>query len=77
MKLWTYVGETVRLVLKNGRIIQGKAWDWNDPEDVGDQEILIGDQSYGESQIKTIEVLKLHSDEVEPSKSQLNNSTPF
>ena len=57
MKLWTYVGENVKLVLKDGRTVEGKAWDWNDPEDVGEQEIVIGDQSYGESQIKTIEMI--------------------
>jgi len=57
MKLWLYVGKGVRLVLKDGRIIEGVAWDWYDPEDVGEQEIVIGYQSYGESQISTIEVV--------------------
>lgn len=57
MKLWLYVGKNVKLVLKDGQIVEGVAVDWNDSEDVGEDEIAIGFQYYGESQISTIEVV--------------------
>ncbi|ETY74461.1 4-hydroxy-3-methylbut-2-enyl diphosphate reductase [Lactiplantibacillus fabifermentans T30PCM01] len=57
MKLWLYVGKNVKLRLNSGQIIQGKVWDWNDPEDIGEQEIVIGDHRYGESQIMVIEAM--------------------
>ncbi|MFC6294016.1 4-hydroxy-3-methylbut-2-enyl diphosphate reductase [Lactiplantibacillus daoliensis] len=57
MKLWLYVGKNVRLVLKDGQVVEGLALDWNDSEDVGEDEISIGFQYYGESQISTIEVV--------------------
>jgi len=57
MKLWTYVGKKVKIVLKDGQTITGMALDWNDSEDVGEDEISVGFQYYGESQIKTIEVI--------------------
>lgn len=57
MKLWLYVGKNVKLVLKDGQIIEGLAQDWNDSEDVGEDEIAIDYQYYGESRIRTIEVI--------------------
>jgi len=57
MKLWTYVGKKVKIVLKDGQTITGMALDWNDSEDVGEDEISVGFQYYGESKIKTIEVI--------------------
>lgn len=58
MKLWEYVNKTVRLVLVDGTSVIGKVADWYDGFDIdGDDEIVIGDQSYPESTIKKIEVL--------------------
>lgn len=58
MKLWEYAYKNVRLVLNNGTIIIGKVEEWLDGEDIdGVDEIVIGSQSYPESDIKKIEVI--------------------
>lgn len=60
MKLWEYVGENVKLQLKNGKVISGLVRFWNDEEDTedGEDEIVINHEIYGLSQIKSIEVIK-------------------
>lgn len=60
LKLWEYVGETVKLQLKNGKVINGLVRFWNDEEDTedGEDEIVINHEIYGLSQIKSIEVIK-------------------
>ncbi|MFQ7236058.1 MAG: hypothetical protein ACLRPU_14365 [Enterococcus hulanensis] len=60
LKLWEYVGETVKLELINGKVIKGLVRFWNDEEDTedGEDEIVIGHEIYGLSQIKSIEKMK-------------------
>ena len=60
LKLWEYVGKTVKLQLKNGKVINGLVRFWNDEEDTedGEDEIVINHEIYGLSQIKSIEVIK-------------------
>lgn len=60
LKLWEYVGEKVNLELVNGKIIQGRVRFWNDEEDTedGEDEIVIGHEVYGLSQIKSIKIIK-------------------
>lgn len=60
LKLWEYVGETVKLELMNGKIIKGLVRFWNDEEDTedGEDEIVIGHEIYGLSQIKSIKIIK-------------------
>ncbi|HFE9852463.1 TPA: hypothetical protein ACGBG5_002929 [Enterococcus faecalis] len=60
MKLWEYVGQTVKLELMNGKIIKGLVRFWNDEEDTedGEDEIVIGHEVYGLSQIKSIKRMK-------------------
>ncbi|MGM0169033.1 hypothetical protein IGI39_003349 [Enterococcus sp. AZ135] len=60
LKLWEYVNETVKLELLNGKIIKGRVRFWNDEEDTedGEDEIVIGHEVYGISQIKSIELIE-------------------
>lgn len=60
LKLWEYVGKTVRLELVNGKIVEGVVRFWNDEEDTEDNEdeIIIRHEIYGLSEIKTIEIIK-------------------
>jgi hypothetical protein len=60
LKLWEYVGETVTLELVNGKIIKGRVRFWNDEEDTedGEDEIVIGHEIYGLSQIKSIKIVE-------------------
>ena len=59
LKLWEFVGEIVELELKDGKVIKGLVRFWNDEEDTEDNEdeIVIGHEIYGLSQIKSIKII--------------------
>lgn len=59
MKLWELVGKKVRLVLNNGKVVEGEITDWTDDyTSISDEEeIVIGTRIYAESDYKSIEII--------------------
>lgn len=60
MKLWELVGKKVRLVLNNGKVVEGEIKDWTDDYTSisEEEEIVIGARIYAESDYKSIEIIE-------------------
>lgn len=60
MKLWDLVGKKVRLILNDGKVVDGIILDWTDDYTSisGQEEITVGNQIYAESDFKSIEIIK-------------------